>query len=191
MMHDFEVSLEHTIIVDLPLSLDPRNSARSLPVIPYDSQGGSRFGIPKWNPAAVLCFETDPCCIFQVANCWDEFPIYHITNFHQPIAVNMLDCRLTSAAMVYGASSIAAPIPATSSNLHRGAEAIPFEFPSIVDSRSMKSCRYIFGCSLTRPSFGAALNHLLLHHRSVDARNASEILASTGPDNPIKIFKLP
>jgi len=43
MMHDFGVSLRHTAIMDLPLSLDPRNLARNEPVISYDPSSRSRL----------------------------------------------------------------------------------------------------------------------------------------------------
>lgn len=73
MMHDFGVSRYHTIILDLPLSLDPRQIARGKPVVSYDPFGRTRFGVfPRWQPEAVRWFETEPCCIFHTANSWDQ-----------------------------------------------------------------------------------------------------------------------
>ena len=37
MMHDFGVSLKHTVIMDLPLTLDPMNQLKGLPPVSYDS----------------------------------------------------------------------------------------------------------------------------------------------------------
>jgi len=242
MMHDFGVSFTHTIIMDLPLSLDPRNLARNLPAVSYDPSGRSRFGVfPRWNPEAIRWFETNPCCIFHTANTWDETTINAITNSSETTAVNMLACRLTSASLVFSAGDIAAPIPKSSSSITypieeeqcrlyyyrfslSGAEntishqfaltAIPFEFPSLRDDKSMSAVRYIYGCSVSDSSFGAALGRavkidslvkvdteVLIQRGSkcsptpisgcVDTRSVPEILASTDPNDPVKIFKLP
>src|SRR3954451_24734888 len=112
MMHDFGVSLAHTVIMDLPLSLDPRNLARNQPVVSYNPAGKSRFGVfPRWNPENVRWFETNPCCIFHTANTWDEVSLKKGTQAVETTAVNMLACRLTSAALVFSAGDIASPIP--------------------------------------------------------------------------------
>ena len=242
MMHDFGVSLGHTVIMSLPLSLDPRNLAKSLPVVSYDPNGRSRFGVfPRWNPEAVRYFETDACCIFHAANAWDETTTSQITKAVETKAVNLLVCRLTSATLVYSTGNMAAPIPVATSKLPYNAEdeqcrlyyyrfllsnskntithqfalcTIPFEFPTIRDSVSMSSARYVYGCSVEGTTFGASLGRaakidslvkvdaLTLIDRAeisfptpitgyVDNRSATEILQSKDPGDPIKIFKLP
>ncbi|TVY14240.1 Carotenoid 9,10(9',10')-cleavage dioxygenase 1 [Lachnellula arida] len=242
MMHDFGVSFTHTVIMDLPLSLDPRNIARNKPVVEYDPSGRSRFGVfPRWNPEAIRWFETNPCCIFHTANTWDEQELNQDTSKIETIAVNMLACRLTSSSLVYSAGDIAAPIPKAVANpayppeeeqcrlyyyrfslgdtsntiTHQFAlTSIPFEFPSLRDDSSMSSARYIYGCSVSDSSFGAALGRavkidslvkvdvqaLLSHAQKnpptsisgcVDTRTVSEILALNDPNDPIKIFKMP
>lgn len=242
MMHDFGVSSTHTVIMDLPLSLDPRNIARNKPAVEYDSSGLSRFGIfPRWNPEAITWFETNPCCIFHTANTWDEEEFNSYTSRLETTAVNMLACRLTSSSLVYSAGDIAAPIPKVIKNPKYPQEeeqcrlyyyrfplggssntishqfalaAIPFEFPSVRDDVSMGAARYIYGCSVSDSSFGAALGRAVkidslvkvdikaLISRAqnnppisitgcVDNRSVPEILASQDPNDPIKIFKLP
>ncbi|KAG9233697.1 carotenoid oxygenase [Amylocarpus encephaloides] len=242
MMHDFGVSFTHTVIMDLPLSLDPRNLAKNLPVVSYDSNGRSRFGVfPRWNPEAIRWFETNPCCIFHTANTWDEITPNHCAPGRETTAVNMLACRLTSASLVFSAGDVAAPVPIPTSNpkyppedeqcrlyyyrfsleneldtiTHQFALAsIPFEFPSLRDDASMGAARYIYGCSVSGSSFGAALGRavkidslvkvdvtaLIAQAKQdpptpitgcVDNRTVSEILASRDHWDPIKIFKLP
>lgn len=242
MMHDFGVSFTHTVIMDLPLSLDPRNLARNEPVVSYDPSGRSRFGVfPRWNPEAVRWFETNPCCIFHTANTWDDTVINPITKQQETTAVNMLACRLTSASLVFSAGDVAAPIPKPITSPKYQAEeeqcrlyyyrfslsgteniithqfalsSIPFEFPSLRDDTSMSSARYIYGCSVSDSTFGAALGRAVkidslvkvdvakLIKRAaiyppdpivgcVDHRSVSEILASNDPNDPIKVFKLP
>jgi carotenoid cleavage dioxygenase-like enzyme len=242
MMHDFGVSLAHTVIMDLPLSLDPWNLAKNEPVVSYDPAGRSRYGVfPRWQPEAIRWFETNPCCIFHTANTWDEVSVNPLTNTSQTTAVNMLVCRLTSASLVFSAGDVAAPIPRPISSVAYPAEeeqcrlyyyrfslsgpeniithqfalsCIPFEFPSIRDDVSMTAARYVYGCSVSDSSFGAALGRAVkidslvkidataLIARSaklpptpiigcVDNRGVSQILASTDPNDPIKVFKLP
>jgi len=242
MMHDFGVSLTHTVIMDLPLSLDPRNLARNEPVVSYDPSGRSRFGVfPRWNPETVRWFETNPCCIFHTANTWDETAINPVTKQLETTAVNMLACRLTSASLVFSAGDVAAPTPkAVTSPVYAKEEeqcrlyyyrfslesseniithqfaltAMPFEFPSIRDDVSMTAARYIYGCSVSDSTFGAALGRAVkidslvkldvtaLISRAqqssptpitgcVDTRSVAEILASNDPEDPIQVYKLP
>lgn len=242
MMHDFGVSFAHTVIMDLPLSLDPRNLARNEPVVSYDPSGLSRFGVfPRRHPQRVRWFETNPCCIFHTANTWDETSLHPVTKQVEVTAVNMLACRLTSASLVFSAGDIAAPIPkpvtvpkyAAEEEQCRlyyyrfslqGAEniithqfaltAMPFEFPSLRDDISMSAAQYIYGCSVSDSTFGAALGRAVkidslvkvdvaaLLQRAeqqpptpitgcVDTRSVAQILAANDPDDAIKIFKLP
>lgn len=107
MMHDFGVSANHTIIMDLPLSLDPVNQLKGLPPVAYDPSKPSRFGVFKRRqPKEVQWFETDAACIFHTANTWDG-----VQTSGEIRTVNMLACRLTSATMIFATGNIAAPVP--------------------------------------------------------------------------------
>ncbi|CAD6570310.1 MAG: hypothetical protein ASARMPREDX12_003447 [Alectoria sarmentosa] len=251
MMHDFGVSNTHTIIMDLPLSLDPLNLAKNKPVVAYDPTSRSRFGIfPRHRPQDVRWFMTNPCCIFHTANAWNSTDPRSVNGFPEFEMVNMLACRLTSASLVFSAGDLAAPTPthdipadqqeeeqcrlyyyqfclpkslsesnplSGNDNLitHQwGLSAIPFEFPSLRDSVSMSSAKFIYGCSVSDTSFGAALGRAVkinslvkmdvetLIERGirdppmqitgcVDTRDMSEVLASQDPLDPIKVFKMP
>lgn len=180
MMHDFGVSLAHTVIIDLPLSLDISNLARNRAVLSYDPCAETRFGIfPRRHPERVRWVGTKACCIFHTANTWDEISIVH----SQPkaTAVSMLACRLTSAAIVFATGGIVVPTTLRStvdmeddqSTLyyfhfdisddvkttitHQWAlSAIPFDFPAVRDDVAMQKARYIFGCS-SSINFNASL----------------------------------
>ncbi|KAL8796823.1 MAG: hypothetical protein Q9195_000906 [Heterodermia aff. obscurata] len=120
MMHDFGVSSTHTIIMDLPLSLDPLNLAKNKPVVEYDPNSVSRFGVfPRYQPHDVRWFETNPCCIFHTANSWNS-PV------QDPLSkqgtVNMLACRLTSASLVFSAGDLAAPVPISATSKYEKEE---------------------------------------------------------------------
>ena len=109
MMHDFGVSRQHTVIMDLPLSLDPTKLLKGRPIIDYDSSSPSRFGVfPRHRPEETRWFETIACCIFHTANTWD---VYDQRGDLQ--SVDLLACRLTSAAVVFTAGNIVGPKPTT------------------------------------------------------------------------------
>jgi carotenoid cleavage dioxygenase-like enzyme len=92
--------------------------------------------------------------------------------------------------------------------------AIPFEFPTMSPVTEMSRARYIYGCSTSDESFGAALGkatkidtlvrvdvQALLGRAKqsapqaitgcVDTRTMDQILASNDRNDPIKAFKLP
>ena len=185
MMHDFGVSQTHTIIMDLPLSLGPLNLAKNKPVVAYDPTGRSRFGVfPRYRPEDVRWFETNPCCIFHIANSWNKSS-KEASSCTDTESVNMLCCRLTSATLVFSAVNLPVPqpvynVPAAhqeeeqcrlyyyqfvlSSNTRENTimnqwalASIPFEFPTLRDSVSMSAAKYIYGCSVRGTTFGAAL----------------------------------
>ncbi|KAL9621743.1 MAG: hypothetical protein Q9160_003861 [Pyrenula sp. 1 TL-2023] len=242
MMHDFGVSYNHTVIMDLPLSLDPLNLAKNKPVVAYDPLGRSRFGVfPRYQPEKIRWFETNPCCIFHTANTWEETFLNKVTGNYQSTAVNMLACRLTSASLVFSAGDIPIPTPVPTRAFVSQEEeqcrlyfyqfsldhsrnyiahefalsAIPFEFPSLRDDLSMSQARYIYGCSVSHGSFGAALGRAVkidclvkidaetLIRRGkndpsisrvtgcVDRRSMEDILKDQVPCDPIQVFKLP
>ncbi|KAI9733418.1 MAG: hypothetical protein M1834_003502 [Cirrosporium novae-zelandiae] len=243
MMHDFGVSSNHTVIMDLPLSLDPLNLLKGRPIVCYDPSYCSRFGVfPRYDPDQIRWFETKACCIFHTANTWDEISTLSGDQV-VPIAVNMLVCRLTSGSLVYSAGDIPMPVLplmapheveeeqcrlyyyrfAISSSkrdirgviTHQWAlSAVPFEFPSLRESRAMSAARFIYGCSVNDTIFRAALGRgvkinslvkvdvLALIERGkidpptpvigcVDTRSLAEILLSKDPFDPIKVFEMP
>ncbi|POS86645.1 hypothetical protein EPUL_003581 [Erysiphe pulchra] len=244
MMHDMGLSKRSCVILDLPLSLDPLNMVRNKPIVSYNPSEPSRFGVfPRWEPEAVRWFETSPCCIFHTANTWDDFEIMPETleSSDHVIAVNMLVCRLTSASLMYNAGDIAIShlqikkssiypmeeeqcrlyyyrfLLSDTQNLitHQFAlSAIPFEFPTIPENLSMSQARYIYGCTLSKSTFGSALggatkidclakiDSLMLIDRAqaspptpiigcVDNRSVADIIKSNDINDSIKIFKLP
>lgn len=122
MMHDFGVSPTHTVIMDLPLSLDPMNQLIGVPPVTYDSSKPSRFGVfPRRHPQQVRWFETDASCIFHTANTWDD-----VDAMGQTSAVNMLACRLTSAMMIYASGNIAPPVEKSKKTFSTTKGRMPF-----------------------------------------------------------------
>lgn len=185
MMHDFGVSRHHTIIMDLPLSLDPMNLIRGVASVSYDSAGRSRFGVfPRHNPHAIQWFETNPCTIFHTANCWDSLSSMADGKGSQ-VSVNLIACRLTSASIVFAAGNLIAPeakpvppeyaeedqcrlyyynfplsdIAGVQLNIrHQWAlSAISIEFPTVAPARAMQEARYVYGCTSGESTYTVAL----------------------------------
>lgn len=118
MMHDFGASLGHSIILDLPLTMDPLNlvrpasssgKTRMQPMVHFDRTLRSRFGVlPRTfdgDQSRIRWFETEPCMIFHTANSWDETA----RDGDEVVAVNMLACRFLSAKLVHSAGGLPAP----------------------------------------------------------------------------------
>ncbi|OTB19137.1 hypothetical protein K445DRAFT_381564 [Daldinia sp. EC12] len=183
MMHDFGVAARHTIIMDLPLSLDPISSVKGKPIISYDPTGRSRYGVfPRYEPHKIRWFETNPCVVFHTANSWET----ELVSPKAETCVHLLVCRLTSASIVYSAGALTPPetkpvspgyleeeqcrlyyysFPLTKAEKGEAPtirnqwalSAIPFEFPTVSPSHAMRLTRYVYGCSTGGMSYSAAL----------------------------------
>ncbi len=76
MMHDFAMSAEHIVFMDLPLvfRLDiARNSSRDLPYR-WSDDYGARLGVLRRDDpyGPIRWFEIDPCYVFHVLNAFDK-----------------------------------------------------------------------------------------------------------------------
>jgi carotenoid cleavage dioxygenase-like enzyme len=92
--------------------------------------------------------------------------------------------------------------------------SIPFEFPTVAPHVEMSFARYIYGCSTSNASFGAALGkatkidiivkmdvHALLERAKInrpesvtgclDTRSVQEIVTANNPEDAIQAFQLP
>jgi carotenoid cleavage dioxygenase-like enzyme len=168
--HDFCATSHHTILIDLPLVLDPRNLAKGKSMLEYRSNESTRFAIiPRWQPENVTWYESEGCCIYHSANAWDS---------EKDSSTSLLACRLNSATLVYSAGNITTPAHARAK---QGIEKcqlyywqfsrrrpgmvecefplsdVPFEFPTMNDAYSQRANRYIYGASMTSGTFDAGL----------------------------------
>ncbi|KAI1827130.1 retinal pigment epithelial membrane protein [Xylaria intraflava] len=180
LMHDFGVAGRYTVILDLPLSLNPLHCAIGKPVISFDPAKRSRFGVfPRYDPCKIQWFETSPCVIFHTANCWETTSVEPI----KETCVHLVACRMTSASVLYSAGALSPPKPKTvvpedideeqcrlyyysfllvaEGSAERptirnqwALSAIPFEFPTLSPQHAMSAARFIYGCITN-----AGLNH--------------------------------
>lgn len=175
LMHDFGVSQNHTVIMDLPVTLDPINMLRGRPIIHFDRDSPSRFGIfPRRHPEQVRWFETDPCFIFHTATTWDEPASILPDSKSSPTeAVSMVACRYTNGNMLHSMGAIEPTnaelsdskmyyyrfsLSDRSQNMitHQWAlSSIPLEMPTISPTAPPTGARFVFGCSSRDAIFGA------------------------------------
>ncbi|KAE8415082.1 carotenoid oxygenase [Aspergillus pseudocaelatus] len=192
MIHDFGVSRKHTIMLDIPISMDPTNITRNKPAIQYDPHGRTRFGVfPRYCPARIQWYETDSCCIFHTVNSWDESVPWG-TRVHM-----LFPADRSSAITEQWALS-----------------AIPFEFPQVPRHLEMTAAQFVYGCSMSKGNFATRqkssvkidclvkidVQHLLQAAEvqpptqitgCVDQRSINEILATNDVNDPIQVFALP
>ncbi|GAA5841779.1 hypothetical protein JCM9279_003105 [Rhodotorula babjevae] len=179
MMHDMAASRKHSVLLDLPLSLNPLNLAVAKPMIHYDPSQRSRFGVlPRHAPDLVRWFEAPPCIIFHTAFASD---VYDVIDTSQVAAVDLVCCRLNSPRLVYAAGNLDLPVaqalaagakeacelyyysfpmssPTATSPSHAFPLAsIPFEFPTVPQDRVVGPAKYVYGCSIKHGNFDAAL----------------------------------
>ena len=74
MMHDFMITRDHAIFMDLPVVFDLTKLTSGEPPIAWDESYGARIGIlPRFGTDAdVRWFEVDPCYVFHPLNAWTE-----------------------------------------------------------------------------------------------------------------------
>lgn len=76
MMHDFAMTAEHVIFMDLPIVFDMELAASGTGDMPYrwSDSYGARFGVLRRDQpdAEIRWFDIDPCYVFHVANSFDD-----------------------------------------------------------------------------------------------------------------------
>jgi carotenoid cleavage dioxygenase-like enzyme len=76
MMHDFALTAEHVIFMDLPIVFNLDIVLRAKREMPYrwDDNYGARLGVMRRDDpfGEIRWFEIDPCYVFHVANAYDD-----------------------------------------------------------------------------------------------------------------------
>ncbi|BAY26850.1 carotenoid oxygenase [Calothrix sp. NIES-2100] len=73
MMHDFAITKNYTIFMDLPLTFSAERLHRGESLLMFESDRPSRFGIvPRYgNNSNIRWFESSPCYVFHVYNAYE------------------------------------------------------------------------------------------------------------------------
>ncbi|GAX40064.1 carotenoid oxygenase [Tolypothrix sp. NIES-4075] len=74
MMHDFAITENYTIFMDLPLTFSPQRAQRGEPGIMFERDRPSRFGIvPRHGDTSnIRWFESPACYVFHTLNAYEE-----------------------------------------------------------------------------------------------------------------------
>ncbi len=74
MMHDFAITENYTIFMDLPLTFSMQRMQKGLPGLMFERDKPSRFGIVKrhGDNSNIRWFETPACYIFHTLNAYEE-----------------------------------------------------------------------------------------------------------------------
>lgn len=74
MMHDFAITENYTIFMDLPLTFSPQRARRGEPMMMFESDRPSRFGIvPRHGDNSnIRWFESPACYVFHTLNAYEE-----------------------------------------------------------------------------------------------------------------------
>ncbi|KAF5723648.1 Carotenoid 9 10(9 10)-cleavage dioxygenase [Fusarium mundagurra] len=203
MMHDFGASRSHTIIMDLPLSLDPLNTIKAgniRPPVRPKSTRARDWSVEKKETACRYKEAPTLESPWEANGLTDYFPTAESDDYDQcRLYYYEFDMSTTSRNKVKNQWALS---------------AIPFEFPSVRPDREMQQARYIYGCSTSTSCFGVALGRadkvdLLVKMDAktliqrgkkmnttpvtgcIDRRSVSEVLEEQEKDDPIKIFRLP
>ena len=74
MMHDFAITENYTIFMDLPLTFSPSRMQKGKPPLMFESNRPSRFGIVTrhGDNSNIRWFETPACYVFHTLNAYEE-----------------------------------------------------------------------------------------------------------------------
>lgn len=154
MMHDFAITENYTIFMDLPLTFSPERMQRGEPMMMFESQRPSRFGIvPRHGDNSnIRWFESPSCYIFHTLNAYEEGE-----------EVILIACRMSSTTVLESKSSTdpTADIPLLHRwrfNLSTGAvteemlDNVPAEFPRINENLLGRKTQYGYAAKMAKGS---------------------------------------
>jgi len=145
MMHDFAISENYTIFMDLPMTFSAERMKRGEPMMMFESDRPSRFGIlPRHGEnSQIRWFESPPCFIFHTLNAYE-----------QGDEVVLIACRMNSTNVLVSGDQFRYPdadIPCLHRwrfNLSTGAvheerlDDVPGEFPRINENLGGRKTQY-------------------------------------------------
>ncbi len=73
MMHDFAITEQYAVFLDLPMVFRPERMAQGEPMLAFEKERPSRFGImPRSGDGEVQWFEAPSCYAFHVLNAYED-----------------------------------------------------------------------------------------------------------------------
>ncbi|GMH30645.1 hypothetical protein Nepgr_032488 [Nepenthes gracilis] len=154
MMHDFAITKNYAIFMDLPLYFSPKGMVKENKLIyNFDATKKSRFGIlPRnsKNELLIKWFELPNCFIFHNANAWEEGDeVVLIT-----CRMEKLDLEMFSGAVKDKLRNFSTELYEMKFNIKTGIasqrklSASTVEFPRINDNYTGRRQQYVYGAAL-------------------------------------------
>ncbi|MHB8462428.1 MAG: carotenoid oxygenase family protein [Vulcanimicrobiaceae bacterium] len=73
MMHDFAITENHIVFMDLPVAFDRERAKSGTMPFRWSDSYGARFGIlPRGNAGSITWVAVEPCYVFHVLNAYDD-----------------------------------------------------------------------------------------------------------------------
>lgn len=158
MMHDFAITEQHAVFLDLPMTFHPEMLGRGMPYA-WDDEHGARIGVMELNhPGEVRWFPIDPCYVFHVGGAH--------TDAHGRVLLD--GARYCPADIVVGwnriGGGVAGPAadaaalgiarlhrweldPATGTATEKALDDHPLEFPTLDERLIGRASRYLYAVS--------------------------------------------
>jgi carotenoid cleavage dioxygenase-like enzyme len=170
MMHDCAITENYTIFMDLPLTFSPERVQRGEPMMMFENQRPSRFGIiPRHGDNSnIRWFESSPCYIFHTLNAYEDND-----------EVVLIACRMSSTTVLLGGSQDpTADIPLLHRwrfNLVTGAvheemlDDVPVEFPRVNENLLGRKTQYGYAGKMANsfaPLFAGVIKYDFLNGKS-------------------------
>ncbi|WP_414565948.1 MULTISPECIES: carotenoid oxygenase family protein [unclassified Anabaena] len=154
MMHDFAITENYTIFMDLPLTFSLERVKRGEPMMMFERDRPSRFGIvPRYGDNSnIRWFESSPCYIFHTLNAYEDGN-----------EVVLIACRMKSTNVLNDDSSADpdADIPrlycwrfhlSTGKVREEMLDDVPAEFPRVNENYVGQLMRYGYASKLAKSS---------------------------------------
>ncbi|MBW4630664.1 MAG: carotenoid oxygenase family protein [Iphinoe sp. HA4291-MV1] len=132
MMHDFAITEDYTIFMDLPLTFNTKSKKRGEPLMMFERDKPSRFGIvPRYgNNSNIRWFESSACFVPHTLNAYEEGD-----------EVVLIGCRMQDAGLLEPVQSnqqgSLRPLYQWRFNINNGSvleqmlDEVPIEFPRV------------------------------------------------------------
>jgi carotenoid cleavage dioxygenase len=151
MMHDFAITEHYTIFMDLPMTFSPERMQRGEPMLMFERDRPSRFGIlPRHGDNSnIRWFESPACYVFHTLNAYEEGD-----------EVVLIGCRMNSTNII--GSNDKQPVDSDSDpklyrwrfNLSTGGvreemlDDVPSEFPRVNENFQGRQTRYGYSVNI-------------------------------------------
>jgi carotenoid cleavage dioxygenase len=154
MMHDFAVTKNYSVFMDLPVTFRFDRIARGEPVVAWEPDNGARFGIlPRHGRGdSIRWFEAPPCYVFHTTNAYEDGDDVVLTGCRMN-STNVLEAAETPRDRngdVYGGAGDRARLHRWRFNLKTGAvkedplDDVPSDFPRLNEGLIGRPYRYSY-----------------------------------------------